>query len=100
MGNEQDLINSYFDKEARYWAEIYASDGTREAIYQQRLRLALAMARELQLPPGEHALEIGCGAGLGAIGLARQGLLVEALDPVQAMLDATRNRAVESGTQS
>lgn len=100
MGNEQDLINSYFHKEARYWAEIYARDGTRERIHHQRLRLALGMASELRLSPGEHALDVGCGAGLGAVGLARRGFLVEALDPVQSMIEATRNYAIKAGTQS
>jgi ubiquinone/menaquinone biosynthesis C-methylase UbiE len=98
--NHQGIVNAYFREEASYWAEIYARDGIKEAIHQQRLHVALAMVEELRLPTGERALDAGCGAGLATVGLARLGFVVDALDPVQVMVNATRNRAREAGAQA
>ena len=95
-GAPQSVVNAYFRKEAAYWAEIYERNGIKEAIHKERLRAALAMAVGLRLAPAARVLDVGCGAGLAAIGLARQGLMVEAIDPIQVMVDATRKRAIEA----
>jgi SAM-dependent methyltransferase len=96
----QSVVNAYFRKEASYWADIYERRGIKEVIHQERLRAALAMVDRSRLPPAARALDVGCGAGLATVGLACRGFAVDALDPVQIMLDATRNRAVETGVDS
>jgi ubiquinone/menaquinone biosynthesis C-methylase UbiE len=96
-GAPQSVVDAYFRKEAAYWAEIYERNGIKEAIHKERLRAALAMAVGLRLAPAARVLDVGCGAGLATIGLARQGLMVEAIDPIQVMVDATRKRAMEAG---
>jgi ubiquinone/menaquinone biosynthesis C-methylase UbiE len=48
---------------------------------------------DLDLPRGARALEVGCGAGLTAIELAKRGLRVEATDAVDAMVDLARREA-------
>jgi ubiquinone/menaquinone biosynthesis C-methylase UbiE len=93
----QSVVNAYFRQEASYWAEIYHHHGIKEAIHQERLRAALAMADSLRLPGAARVLDIGCGAGLATVALAGRGFLVEAIDPVGLMIDATRRRAMEAG---
>src|SRR2546427_12508008 len=96
-GDPQSVVNAYFRKEAAYWAEIYERNGIKEAIHKERLRAAVAMAVGLRLAPAARVLDVGCGAGLAAIRLARQGLIVEAIDPVEAMVEATRKGAMGAG---
>jgi SAM-dependent methyltransferase len=93
----QDAINAYFAGETGYWAGVYERQGVRELVCQERLQLVLGLAERMGLPPGTRALDVGCGAGLAAAGLARLGLAVDAIDPVPGMVDATRRRAAESG---
>jgi SAM-dependent methyltransferase len=54
------------------------------------------MAASLRLVPG-GVLDVGCGAGVGTVELARRGFAVDAIDPIQIMIDATRRRAMEAG---
>ncbi len=96
----QTAVNDYFSAQAAYWAEIYQRHGVKEAIHKERLRVALDMAAGLGLAPAARALDIGCGAGLASVGLARQGFLVEAIDPLRVMVDAARRRASEAGVGS
>jgi len=98
--NPQSVVNAYFRKEASYWADIYERTGIKEGIHQERLRAALAMVDRLRLLPAARALDVGCGAGLATVGLACRGFAVDALDPIQIMLDATRNRTIEAGVDS
>ena len=95
----QAALNAYFRDEATHWAEMYERDGIKEAIHQERLRAALAMVDELALPPQSRVLDAGCGAGYATVALASRGLAVDALDPVEAMVRATRRRAADSGAQ-
>ena len=43
---------------------------------------------------------MGCGAGLTTAALAQHGFEIEALDSVPAMLDLTRHRLLETGTEA
>jgi len=96
----QSVVNAYFRKEASYWAEIYERSGIAEAIHQERLRATFALVDSLGLPPAARALDVGCGAGWATAGLARRGLVVDSMDSVQVMIDATRDRAVAAGVGS
>ena len=89
----QELTNTYFAQQASYWADIYRLQGVKQFIHQERLRMLLDLVRRLSLPTGAPALDVGCGAGWAATALAERGLSVDAVDPVQEMVDATRARA-------
>ena len=70
------------------------------AIYRERLAIELKWVDGLLLPPGEHILEIGCGGGASVVALAQRGYVVQAMDSVPEMLNATRQRAVDAGVSS
>ena len=97
-GNQaQGLTDRYFAQHASDWDQIYRLHGVKEFIHQERLRTVLALISGLALPAGAPALEVGCGAGYAATQLAEQGYSVDAIDPVQEMVDATRTRATRLG---
>src|SRR5437870_5347331 len=89
----QQVVNSYFAEQASYWADIYHLDGVKEFIHQERLRIVLDMVNKLSLPAEARALDVGCGGGWAATALAAHGYAVDAIDPVQEMVDVTRDRA-------
>jgi len=89
----QRVLDAYFREESPVWGAIYEREGIFETIHQERLRLTLAMVDGLRLPLNTRVLDVGCGAGLATIALARRELTVDAIDPVGAMTQATRRRA-------
>jgi SAM-dependent methyltransferase len=98
--DEQKLVNSKFDEAASYWAEVYERDDDINAlIYQQRLRIVLELLWQIDLPQQERVLEVGCGAGQGAVVLAKLGYVVDAIDAVQVMVDATHDRTVKANVE-
>ncbi len=99
--NHQKLVNSHFDAVSSYWAEVYErDDDVYAAIFQQRLKLVVDLVNGIALPRHWRVMEIGCGAGHATVALAGAGYCVEAIDAVQAMVDATRARAAEAGLAS
>ncbi len=92
LAQEQRAVNRYFTDEA--------SEGVKEFVHQQRLRLTLDMIDDICPPAGSRVLDAGCGAGIAAITLAEKGYIVHAIDPVQAMVDSTCARAKKSGVES
>ena len=47
--------------------------------------------------PGERALDLGCGTGNAALGLAQSGATVTAVDPASRLIGVTRERADAAG---
>jgi ubiquinone/menaquinone biosynthesis C-methylase UbiE len=97
---EQQALNRYFTKEALYWEEIYQGQGVKEVIHQRRLQLTLEMIDSICPPVGSRTLDVGCGAGMVATALAEKNYIVDAIDPVQVMVDLTRARATRHGVES
>jgi ubiquinone/menaquinone biosynthesis C-methylase UbiE len=79
------------------WDEIYQRADVYSVIHQHRLRTALKLVDSLRLSPDSRVLEIGCGAGVAALELARRSFLVDAVDPVENMATIARARAVTAG---
>jgi ubiquinone/menaquinone biosynthesis C-methylase UbiE len=95
----QAIVDTYFEQEAQYWKSIYDRRDLTATTFQQRTRRSLEWVKELRLAPGTPILDVGCGAGLTAVTLARWGYRVHAVDHVSAMLDLTRKSAEEAGME-
>jgi len=93
LAAHQRMLDAYFHEESPFWGAIYEREGLFESIYQERLRLTLAMVDQLRLPYNARVLDVGCGAGIATVGLARRALTIDAIDSVPAMTQATRKRA-------
>jgi ubiquinone/menaquinone biosynthesis C-methylase UbiE len=91
----QRLVDARFHNEAPVWSNIYKESGVTAEIYRLRRDRALAIIE--QLGPEARILEIGCGAGLLAIALARRGYRVEATDRLDAMIRLTGDLAAAEG---
>jgi len=97
--SSQQSVTDYFESTAAYWKTVYADDRLLPAIYRDRHNTALGWIQELDLHPRARILEVGCGAGLITVALARNGYTVDALDPTDAMLQMTRNGAAQQSVQ-
>lgn len=95
--HHQLVVDKYFRARVRDWEQIYMQRDLYAVIHQQRKTLVLAMVDKLGLPPDELVLEVGCGAGLTTVALARLGYSVDAVDRVGEMVDFTRRNASEAG---
>ena len=95
--DHQKQVDSYFDSVSSYWAEIYNARSVEGVIYQDRKALVLQWVDELELPEDARILEVGCGAGLTTIELARRGYVVDGIDSSEAMVERARHNALESG---
>jgi ubiquinone/menaquinone biosynthesis C-methylase UbiE len=93
---KQKQIDAYFEASAAYWKGIYESGDVDAAIYRERRSVVLALVQKLALSTEFPILEIGCGAGLTSVALARNGYKVEAVDSVDAMIKLTRQHAQEA----
>ena len=91
------LVKKHFDEAAPYWKDVYSQDTLDGAMYRQRRDGVLGYVDSLQLPVGALALEVGCGAGLTSIGLARLGFQVNAVDAVPEMVRMTQEAARAQG---
>jgi ubiquinone/menaquinone biosynthesis C-methylase UbiE len=96
----QQQVNEYFESSSEYWKNIYCDDQLLPRIYQDRHNTALGWIRELGLRRDARILEIGCGAGLTSIALAKDGHTVDAMDSTMAMLDMTSRSARDQGVEN
>src|SRR6266542_720831 len=94
---QQREVNEYFRQAAEYWSDVYSRTEVHGVIYQERRARVLALIDALCLPRTANVLEIGCGAGLTSVELAKRGYEVTAVDAVEAMLESTRKLAAEAG---
>jgi len=92
-------VDAYFTAQSSGWNEIYQKEDVFSVIYQDRRSIALRYFRELSLPQDARILDIGCGAGMTSVDMARCGYTVEAVDSVQAMIDLTRQNALKFGVE-
>jgi len=95
----QSAVDRYFDQSSAFWDELYGGTDVYSAIHRRRQQLALAWIDELGPPGHGRALELGCGAGLTAIALARRGWHVHATDTVESMLARARANAAATGVE-
>jgi ubiquinone/menaquinone biosynthesis C-methylase UbiE len=63
----------------------------------QGMRAEMWRWLEATFSPGSHLLDIGCGTGIDALHLARQGYRITATDWSALMVGRTRDRAVAEG---
>jgi 2-polyprenyl-3-methyl-5-hydroxy-6-metoxy-1,4-benzoquinol methylase len=100
----QNLVNARFGSEASHWKDMYEGVGHKSAtvgseVIRDRHAAALAWIDGLALAPGSRVLEVGGGAGIMAVALARRGFRVDAVDASAEMVELTRRNAAEAGCQ-
>jgi len=100
LDNPQQRVNDYFESSRVDWERIYFENRLLPTIYQDRHNTALRWISELGLRTNARILEIGCGAGLLSIALAKNGYTVDAMDATAAMLSMTRKNAVDQNVQN
>ena len=93
----QRLIDAHFNAQPHFWQDLYAENSLYGTIHRERRAIALRWVADLALPPAARLLEVGCGAGLVAVELARRGYIVEAVDTSPAMVDLARGHAAAAG---
>src|SRR5438105_7547456 len=93
----QQQVNAYFQSSSDYWRRIYETRDLLPLIYQARHAAVLEWLAQLRLPQTSKILEVGCGAGMLTSDLARLGYSVEAVDSVPAMVELTRQGAIDNG---
>jgi ubiquinone/menaquinone biosynthesis C-methylase UbiE len=86
-----------FERDANEWLGVYGRRDVLAATIQHRLKVALTCLESLRLPTGSSVLEVGSGAGVAAVALARRGFNVSAVDPAPAMRELTRANAIAAG---
>ena len=96
---QQTLVDAHFQAAAVYWKEIYERHDLLAVIHRERRAMVLELVDKLGLHPESHVLEIGCGAGVTTVALARRGYCVQAVDTVGPMLNLTRQLATETGVE-
>lgn len=94
---QQQQVDEYFRSSAGYWRRIYHDEALLPVIYRDRHEAALRWVDEAGLPAGAQVLEVGCGAGLMTVALARRGYAVQAIDSTQEMVDMARREAEAAG---
>jgi ubiquinone/menaquinone biosynthesis C-methylase UbiE len=99
LEEEKKKVDAYFDKESSSWNEIYHKNDVYSVIHQDRRSIAIKYFEDLSLPHDAHILEIGCGAGLTTVDIARRGYTVNAVDSVDTMVDVTRQNALHFGVE-
>jgi len=98
--HEQQFVDAYFDACAEYWYDTYQCKDVNGIVNQLRQTIALRYVDKMSLPKTARILEIGCGAGVMTIALARRGFEVDAIDHSSAMIELTKKHAKENGLEN
>jgi ubiquinone/menaquinone biosynthesis C-methylase UbiE len=98
-GGAQPLVDRHFDAAAGYWAEVYGAADVQGLVYRRRMEVAAQWAAELGPPGPAEALDVGCGAGLMSVELARLGLAVTATDASPGMVQTALGLMARHGLQ-
>jgi ubiquinone/menaquinone biosynthesis C-methylase UbiE len=98
--HEQKLVDEWHRRRSTFWTEVYQKKNLYAFLIQMRHVVALDYIDTLSLPKITNALEIGCGAGLMAVALAKREFRVEAVDSVPAMIKLTRQHARQAGVDN
>lgn len=93
-------VVAHFDSAASYWSEVYDAATLEGVIYRERMAAVLWWVDGLGPGEPKRALDIGCGAGVTSVELARRGYAVDAIDTSPAMVERTRRLAREHGLES
>lgn len=89
-------VKAYFQSGASYWDDVYQQHHVRGLRYQERLKSVLKFLDRCSLPPGSQVLDLGSGAGVYSVSLAKRGYFVDAVDAAPAMIERTRRHAAEA----
>lgn len=92
----QQSVDLHFQSTARQWRDIYQWKDLTSRLYQERHERVLRTIQELRLPAGARILEIGSGPGKLAVELGLLGYRVDAIDSSPALVEMTRELAIES----
>jgi ubiquinone/menaquinone biosynthesis C-methylase UbiE len=95
--HHQQLVNERFHDRAPRWEEVYQREDLFSVIHQHRQARALSWIDALGLPAGSPVLEIGPGAGIMTVELARRGFSVQAAESTPRMIEIASRRVAEAG---
>jgi SAM-dependent methyltransferase len=95
--DHQRRINMHFDASAQHWKDLYDRHTLEGVIHRSRRSLAFQWIQDLALPSHSRVLEVGCGAGLVAIDLARRDYSVSCIDASEEMVALAVREAREAG---
>jgi ubiquinone/menaquinone biosynthesis C-methylase UbiE len=90
-------VERFFASTASFWDETYSRARVADVIYQQRRDVALEWLDGAGLSPASRVLDVGCGAGATAVGLAARGFTVDAVDMVDEMIELARRNVTRAG---
>lgn len=96
----QRSIDEHFSRVAPLWQELYSRNDVFSIIHRERRDIAVELIESQRLESGSHVLDVGCGAGVLTIELARRRFVIEALDSVPAMVELTDKAAEAAGVSS
>jgi ubiquinone/menaquinone biosynthesis C-methylase UbiE len=94
---KQKLVDEWHRKNSVFWNDIYKRTDLNAFLIQQRHLTALKYIHDLSFPEATNTLEIGCGAGLMAIALAKAGFTVTAIDSLREMIELSQRNARDAG---
>lgn len=98
---QKEKVRSFFDDSKPWQGDLYErQDDYFARVIRRRKDYAMEMVKELNLPPGAQALDIGCGSGVYLEELLKLGFTVTGVDLAAEMLTTCRNRLGAEATDT